>query len=133
GDPQSAMVTIAPPDGVVRDRNGKVSIGYGAVVSYYLPGESDEIQLRRDADKLRIDTDDLLRQIQQANPEVRAAGQKNLNVNGYPALVTTLNATSPFQGETETDQLVTIARPEGLWYLIFISPQSESRDIQPIF
>jgi Zn-dependent protease with chaperone function len=132
GDPQSAMVTIAPSDGVVRGRNGNVSIGYGAIVSYYFP-QSDEIQLRRDTDKLRLDTDDLVRQMQQSNPEMRAAEPRGLKVNGYAALVTTLNANSPFQGETEIDQLVTVNRPEGLWYLVFISPQSESRDIQPIF
>jgi len=132
GDPQSAMVTIAPSDGIVRDRNGKVSIGYGAIVSYYFP-ETDEVQLRRDTDKLRVDTDDLVRQMQQANPEMRAAEQRSLKVNGYSAFVTTLNASSPFQGETEIDQLVTVLRPEGLWYLVFIAPQSESRDIQPVF
>jgi hypothetical protein len=126
------MVTIAPSDGVVRDRNGKGWIGYGAVVSYYFP-ESDEVQLQRGTDNLRMNTDDLLRQMQKANPEMRAAGQQSLTVNGYSALVTTLNANSPFQGETEIDQLVTVLRPEGLWYLVFISPQSESRDIQPIF
>ena len=132
GDPQSAMVTIAPSDGVVRDRNGNVSIGYGAIASYYFP-QSDEVELRRDADKLRIDTDDLVRQMQQANPGMRALEPRNLKVNGYSALVTTLNTSSPFQGETEIDQLVTVLRPEGLWYLVFIAPQSESRDVQPVF
>ncbi len=132
GDPQSVMVTIAPPDGLVRDRNGNVSLGYGAVVSYYFP-QTDEIELRRDTDKLRTDTGDLVRQMQQANPGIRTAEQRNLQVNGYPALVTTLSANSPFQGETEIDQLVTVLRPEGLWYLVFVSPQSESREIQPIF
>ena len=132
GDPQSAMVTIAPSDGIVRDRNGNVSIGYGAIVSYYFQ-QSDEVQLRRDTDTLRIDTDDLVRQMLQANPGMSAAEQRGLKVNGYSALVTTLNARSPFQGETEIDQLVTVLRPEGLWYLVFISPQSESRDIQPVF
>jgi len=132
GDPQSAMVTIAPSDGIVRDRTGKVSIGYGAIVSYYFP-QSDEVQMRRDADKLRVDTNDFVRQTQEANPGMRVGEQRSLTVNGYSALVTTLNTSSPFQGETEIDQLVTVLRPEGLWYLVFISPQSESRDIQPIF
>jgi Zn-dependent protease with chaperone function len=132
GDPQSAMVTVAPSDGVVQDRNGKVSIGYGAVVSYYFP-QSDEIELRRDADKLGMDTEDLVRQLQQSDRTIRAGEQRSLTVNGYPALVTTLNASSPFQGETEVDQLVTVARPQGLWYMVFISPQSEARDIQPVF
>ena len=26
-----------------------------------------------------------------------------------------------------------VLRPEGLWYLVFITPQSESRDVQPVF
>ena len=71
--------------------------------------------------------------MQQANPGMRAAEQRSLKVNGDSAFVTTLNASSPFEGETEIDQLVTVLRPEGLWYLVFISPQSESRDIQPVF
>jgi beta-barrel assembly-enhancing protease len=132
GDPQSAMVTIAPSDGIVRDRNGRVSIGYGAIVSYYFP-ESDEVQLRRGADKLQTGTEDLVRQMKQANAEIRAAEQRSFQVDGNPALATMLNASSPFQGETEVDQLVTVLRPEGLWYLVFISPQSESREIQPVF
>ena len=89
--------------------------------------------MRRDADKLRVDTNDFVRQTQEANPGMRVGEQRSLTVNGYSALVTTLNTSSPFQGETEIDQLVTVLRPEGLWYLVFISPQSESRDIQPIF
>src|SRR5438105_13211982 len=37
GDPQSAMATVAPSDGVVQDRNGKNAIGSVGVVRYYLP------------------------------------------------------------------------------------------------
>ena len=125
------MATIAPPDGVLQDRSGKISIGYGAVVSYYFP-QSDEVELRRATDKLQIDTDNLVRQLQQSDANIRTAGQSSTRVNGYPALVTTLNASSSFQNETEVDQLVTVARPQGLWYLVFISPQSEARDIQPV-
>jgi hypothetical protein len=132
GDRQSAMVTVAPSEGVVRDRNGRVSIGYGAIVSYYFP-ESNDVQPQRESDQLRSDTSDLVNQLQQANPGMRTADQRSLRVNGYSALVTTLNSNSPFQGETEVDQLVTVLRPEGLWYLVFISPESESRDIQSVF
>jgi beta-barrel assembly-enhancing protease len=132
GDPQSAMVTIAPSDGVVRDASGNLSVGYGAIVSYYFPA-TDEVQGGRQTDKLRSDTSDLVRQMQQANRDMRAAEPRSITVNGYPGLLTTLNARSPFQNETEIDQLVTVARPEGLWYLVFIAPESESRDIQPAF
>jgi len=132
GDPQSAMATIAPPDGVVQDRSGKIAIGYGAVVSYYFP-QSDDIELRQDTDKLRTGTDDLIQQFQQTDRNMRAGEQRTVQVNGYSGLVTTLSTTSPFQGETEVDQVVTVVRPQGLWYMVFISPQSETRDIQPVF
>jgi hypothetical protein len=78
-------------------------------------------------------TADLVRQMQQANSGMRASESRSSTLNGSPALVTALTAGSPFQDETESDQLVTVIRPEGLWYLVFIAPQSESRDIQPVF
>jgi beta-barrel assembly-enhancing protease len=133
GDAKSAaMVTMAPPDGIVQNRNGRIAIGYGVAVSYYLP-ESDEIELRRNTDRLRTDTDDLVRQLQQADGNMRMGRQREIQLGGYPAMLTTLSGTSPFQGESEVDQLVTVVRPQGLWYMVFISPESEARDIQPVF
>jgi len=132
GDSQSAMLTVAPPDGVIRDRDGRVSIGYGAIVSYYF-SQSDEIELRRDGDSLQVETGALIRQLEQSNPRMRAGESRSLKVNGFPALITTLQSSSPYQGETEIDQLVTVTRPQGLWYMVLISPESESQEAQPVF
>ena len=42
-------------------------------------------------------------------------------------------AASPYRGEQELDALVTIARPKGLFYVIFIAPESEFDHIQGTF
>ena len=131
GDAQSAMLAVGPSDGVIRDRDGKVSIGYGALVSYYF-SEGDEGS-RRDGNNLSAETAGLIRQLEQSNPRMRVGESRGLRVNGFPALITTLKSNSPYQGETEIDELVTVIRPEGLWYMILISPESEYREVQSVF
>jgi predicted Zn-dependent protease len=132
GDSQSAMVAVAPSDGVIRDGSGNVSIGYGAIVSYYFP-QSDEIEMRRNKDNLKAETADLIRQFEQTNAGLSARESRTLRVDGHAALITTLRSRSPYQGETEVDLLVTVIRPEGLWYMVLISPESESQQAQPVF
>jgi hypothetical protein len=39
---------------------------------------------------------------------------------------------SPYGG-TESDYLLTVARPEGLLYMVFIAPQSEMTSLQGTF
>jgi hypothetical protein len=58
---------------------------------------------------------------------------RSLQVDGTPALLTTLYSESPIPGETEVDMLLTVARPQGLYYVIFIAPQREFRAHQPAF
>jgi hypothetical protein len=44
-----------------------------------------------------------------------------------------MSSQSPYRGETEHDTLVTIARPEGLLYLIFIAPARDAQALQGTF
>jgi len=44
-----------------------------------------------------------------------------------------LYSRSPYHGEQEVDVLATVARPEGLFYVIFIAPDSVFDQIQPTF
>ena len=55
-----------------------------------------------------------------------------VEVGGEHGLMTTLKSQSPFQGETESDTVVTVARPQGLFYLVFIAPRSEAGATQGI-
>lgn len=125
GDQGSPAVTIAPRDALFQTGNGGVQVGYGAMVSYYMP-ETERIDLRQH-------TAELIRQLQQSNGAMSVQNQRNIRVDGENALLTTLNSQSPYRGEREVDAVVTVPRPQGLFYMVFIAPQSEWRDVEPMF
>jgi beta-barrel assembly-enhancing protease len=126
GDGQSNAVTIAPRVGLVAGSDGQVSVGYGLEASYDAPPANG-------AD-LRRDTDVLIRRLKQSNAEMRIGRDaRNIEVAGQPALLNTMYSRSPYQGEQEVDALVTVVRPEGLFYLVFIAPQSLFDQIQGSF
>ncbi|HEV2690964.1 MAG TPA: M48 family metalloprotease [Bryobacteraceae bacterium] len=126
GDRQANTVTIAPREGLVQGSGGNVAVGYGLETSYYFP-QASGVDLNRD-------TQALIRQLRQSNAGMHIARDaRNIEVDGHPALLTTLYSTSPYRGEQEVDVLVTVSRPDGLFYLIFIAPQSEFDQIQRTF
>ena len=50
---------------------------------------------------------------------------RSVNVGGKKGLLTQLSSPSPYKGENEGDMLVTVQRPEGVFYMVFIAPDSE--------
>lgn len=119
-------VTIAPRDGIVRGSGGQVSVGYGLETSYFAPHENN-VDLDRD-------TQALIRQFKDSNAGMHIGREtRSIQVGGQPALLTTLYSTSPYHSEQEVDALVTVARPQGLFYLIFIAPRSAFDQIQGTF
>ena len=101
-------------------------VGYGLEVDYYSP-QSGAVELSRD-------TQELIRRLKQNNPDLRIGREaRRIEVAGQPALLSTLNSQSPYRGEQEKDVLATVARPEGLFYVVFIAPQSLFDEIQPSF
>jgi Zn-dependent protease with chaperone function len=126
GDQQGNAVTIAPREGIVQGQGETVGIGYGLEVSYYFP-QGDRIDLSRD-------TEALLRQLESQNAGMRVTGPSSeTTIAGQRALVTTLTSKSAFEGETEFDTVVTIPRPEGLFYMVLIAPESERAYAQAAF
>ncbi len=125
GDQNSTAVTIAPRDALFKNGNSGVQIGYGATLSYYFP-EGDRIELERD-------TNALIAQLKGQNAGMRVESQRATSIQGQSATVTTLAGSSPYQGEQEVDVLVTVPRPEGLFYFIFIAPRSEYSSVQSVF
>jgi Zn-dependent protease with chaperone function len=126
GEQGASSVTLAPREGIVQSRNGAAAIGYGAIVNLYQTRDRERIDLQHH-------THDLINQLQASNPNMRDDGQsRRARVDGQNALVTTLRSDSPFRGE-EVDLLVTVARPEGLFYIVFIAPASEYRQVQSTF
>ena len=124
GDNNGAMVTIAPRSGLIQDSRGGVGIAYGVMVSFASP------QNRGD---LRQETSNLIGQLAQSNPALQTGGsQKNVRIDGTSGLVTTLYNQSPLGGR-EINMLVTAQRPEGLFYMIFIGPEKDFRQLQPVY
>ena len=125
-EPHSETVTIAPPKGLVAGGAGQVSIGYGMEVSYYVPaGRGAELER---------DTNELIRRFQQSNAEMRVAREaRSIPVGGQTALLSTLHSRSPYGNDSEVDVLVTVARPAGLFYIVFIAPGIEFDVLQKTF
>ncbi len=123
GDPNSPSVTIAPRAGVVQSQQGS-AIGYGLMTSYYFPQDG--------RGNLQRDTADLVKQLQ-ASQVKQTANAKSVRVGGQPARLTPMESPSPFNGQREIDMLLTIARPEALFYIVFISPESEWAATQKAF
>ena len=126
GDQQGQSVTIAPRAGLVQGSNGSVSIGYGVTSSYYRPS-SNNINLGRD-------TNDLIQHLQEQNPSLKQTGNvESKRIAGIEAAQTRLSNNSPFEGQRELDVLLTVPRPAGLFYLIFIAPESEASKASDAF
>lgn len=119
-------VTIAPREGLVKGASGQASVGYGLEVSYYaLPGN------RTDLDR---ETQALIAHLQQSNAGMHVGrAARSIEVARQPALLSTLYSKSPFGGDQEVDALLTVVRPEGLFYIVFIAPQGEFDAVQGIF
>ena len=117
GDSESNLLAIVPDEGIVFGANGEPAIGYGSVLSYFFPDPSRA--------SLSDATADLIQRLRTEDPGIHDSGtQKRGEVDKQPALTTQFTANSPFGG-TETDILVTVARPEGLFHMIFISPEKD--------
>jgi hypothetical protein len=125
GDNGASMITIAPRQGLVQVSNGGTAVGYGAIVSYFFP--------ERSRANLADATSELIHHLHTENPTMQTnSGQRRMRVNGSQGLVTELTSQSPFGG-TERDLLVTVARPEGLFYVVFVGPEQNWGQLQGAF
>jgi hypothetical protein len=117
-------VTLAPRDGVVQ-QNGASQVGFGALIGLFTT--------ERGRTALQAATDDLIRKLKSENPKMQAAGAgKSVTVDGVNGLMTMLSEDSPFGGG-ETDGLVTVARPGGLVYVVFVAPDRDYTRVEKTF
>ena len=117
-------VTMAPRDGIVQ-QNGASQVGFGALIGVFAP------QGRRTS--LSVATSDLIKKLQSANPKMQVAGAaKTVQVAGADGLMTMLKEDSPFGGP-ETDGLVTVSRPTGLLYFVFVAPDQDYARVEKTF
>ena len=128
GGPESASVTLAPEQGIVPASDGGQAVGYGAVLSYYVPDNGAR------APDLRRDTADLIARLRSLNPGMRPGGSgvRQVSVGGAGGLLTVLEGPSPYGGR-ETNALLTVARPEGLFYMVFVAPERDFNRLSGVF
>lgn len=124
-DRDTGSATIAPRAGIGRDADGRTAIALGLLIDYYQPRSGK-------ADLLR-DTDALIQQIVNSNKDMRIESSREASWNGQSAVVTRLEAPSPFEGQVEVDIVITVARPQGLFYLAMVTPRNMESDLQPTF
>lgn len=121
-DQNGGSVTLAPRQGLVETNHG-ISIGYGAVVSYYSSQSKD----------LSTATQELVKRLQSTNEGMRVRSRaRQVNVSGSPGMITQLSSQSP-AGGAETDYLLTVARPEGLFYMVFVAPAQQFGQLRSTF
>jgi len=117
-------VTLAPRDGVV-SKNGSKQVGFGALISTF--------RTKQGRATLQAATDDLVAQIRKENPSATQSGaSESMRVGGLNGLLTTIRGESPFGG-MEADALVTVLRPGGLFYLVWIAPEKDAARVEPSF
>ncbi len=125
GAENGAGVTIAPQQGLVRDRSGAVQIAMGAIAGYFEP----------DSDNLTTATNQLIQDLRARNPDLRPLrGQRQgVSVDGSNGEVVLLMGSSPLGNQREVSSLLTASRPQGLFYLILVSPEQDYNSVRPIF
>jgi hypothetical protein len=114
---------IAPDDGIVLVR-GNPAIGFGCIINYFADP---------DRSSLSTATSDFIQQLHGEDSDLHESGtQKQIEVDKQPGLMVQFTSKSALGG-SETDLLITVARPEGLFFVIFILPDKDSRDGWPMF
>jgi len=127
-DPNDEGISFAPENGVLQDSKGNGALAYGMIVGVTKPnGDSSA------SDALDTATQQLIGTLQQANPAMKITRKaSHVRLNGEPGLSTYLSNDSPAGGQ-ETDWLITVLRPGGLYYFICVAPQNVYTDYDSTF
>jgi len=124
GGAGASVVTIAPRNGLLRTAQGGVELGYGVVLSEFRP--------RYGAD-LRNATFELIDELQEMEPSLRmSSAPRAVSVSGAQGFVTQLVGRSPYGG-SERDVVLTVARPQGVFYMVFVGPERGFNQLEPTF
>lgn len=120
-------VALVPSGGVVDSGNGQRVLAWGMI------GGIVQGRGTNSSDNLRDNTQKLIASLQKENDAMEIeTGPAATNVDGRPALATYLHNDSP-AGGVEKDWLITVAGPDGLYYYVFVCPDSDYARFQPAF
>ena len=126
---KGSNVTLAPEGGIVDPGNGQPALAYGVMVSLAKFSGTPP----SGADVLKLSTEKLIESMQQENADMKISREsKAVTVDGERALSTYFRNDAP-GGGLETDWLVTVMRPEGLVYFVFVAPQAEFNNFSSVY
>jgi len=127
----SGSVTFAPSGAYGSVNNGQFVFTHGVQLGVAQQRSSN---LRR-SNNLRQSTDDLISGLLQSNSYLsQQSGYQRVNVGGRSGLQMSLSGRSNVTGQNETVTVATTQLRNGnLFYLIFVSPQSEQGNYQRTF
>jgi hypothetical protein len=136
-----ATFTIAPDRGLVDDGRGNQALAYGVVVNMYEPrftrNDRQQLQPRGYGQPSQMSleeaTDRLIEDLRLSNQGMRIIrSPENIRIDGQQALSTDLSNESPLGGR-ETNWLVTVPRPEGLLFFVFVAPDGDFQSYNHAF
>ncbi len=120
--------TLAPDGGIV-DTGDMNALAYGAMMAVFTPQSGR----RSGSTGLEEATNQLIENLQRSNSAMRKYKDNGtIRVGGQSALSILFTNDSPLGGR-EGDWLVTVLRPEGLVYFIFVAPEQEFDNYQRAF
>ena len=123
-DQQGAGVTFAPRSGIIQDQQGNVQIAYGTVIGFQQTQGTD---LERNAQAV-------LDEVMKGAPGAQITGQpRRIDVNGVPAMLTTLQSRSAFVNEREVNVIAALQGRDGMLYIVFVAPESEYKQVEGTF
>jgi len=134
-------MTIAPDRGLVSDGQGNQALAYGVIMNVFEPYSARQYQQQLQPEgygqasgmSLEEATDRLIEELRRSNQTMRIIrSPEGIRVNGQRALSTELSNDSPLGGR-ETDWLVTVPRPEGLLFFVFVAPDGDFQSYNHTF
>lgn len=122
-------LALVPVGGVVDTGNGQAAVACGLLASVaHIQGKTPAR-----GDPLAAYNQKVIEALQQSNEGMQIKEQpKEIIVGGQRALSTFLRNESPIGG-FETDWLVTVIRPDGLYYFIFVAPDGHYGEFKESF
>jgi hypothetical protein len=133
--------TISPDKGMVVDGRGNQALAYGVIVNMYEPRTDSNYQKQLQSEgygqasglSLEDATNRLIEELRRSNQGMRVIrSPEGIRVDGVRALSTDLSNESPLGGR-ETDWLITVPRPEGLLFFVFVAPDGDFQSYNHTF
>jgi len=124
-EPGVQDVILAPRQGLLRDRGGRTQVGAGAIAAFFAT----------ETRSLTRATDELIAYLQSRDRQLSPLrGQRrSVVVDGSNGETVLLVGLSPYGNQREFDSLLAVTRPEGLFYLVLVAPESDYNNLRPTF